>query len=682
MTENSPLQIEPNPAEAEMVDSHRDLANWLSDEQNEGRIAHTRLKASERVIARVTDGIYRQPASALRELISNAWDADANNVTVLTDAPRFSQIYVRDDGAGMSHETLSRMLHHIGGSAKRNEQGQKLGITDLHSADLTPGGRPIIGKIGIGLFSVSQLSRKFRIITKQKGETYRLVAEVRLRVYSEDGVDDVHRDDDDSFVAGDVFISRESTSDIHGHGTDIILDDVKPRVRDLLRSADRWRALEEKERLSSREEHDAALEIKVEVPVYHTGWIQGSVHGQQDTPDILSRRAELPWNKGDAASSKMEKLVAAIEDHVGSRSQRPDLSTVLDSYLEMLWVLGLSVPVGYVEKHPFELTSSAGVRVYWIANESRGRATEISLADNQTVREAVRKQVPGNPSLTDGLDAPAGGFRVEIDGIELRRPIRFRPLGVERRSMTPMLFVGKNLWDLSSIDSSLRGGDLSLEGYLFWNGYVVPKENNGILIRIRGTSGALFDPTFFKYQVSEQTRLRQITSELFIQKGLDAALNIDRESFNFAHPHVQLVTLWSHRAIRQLTNMHKEVSKKLLERRRAGEAAVFKKAVVQHSQDVWTARKGGETAPDIEITSTRDETKVIRSGGGIALPVTIIPVDTKQSRASEKEQIEAKAEALARVLAAFGVLEDRTYEEQDALISAILQIFLKSYNDA
>ena len=40
-------------------------------------IVQTTLQTNEQVIARVTDGIYRQPASALRELISNAYDADA-----------------------------------------------------------------------------------------------------------------------------------------------------------------------------------------------------------------------------------------------------------------------------------------------------------------------------------------------------------------------------------------------------------------------------------------------------------------------------------------------------------------------------------------------------------------------------------------------------------------------------
>ena len=100
--ENSPGPIR--------IEDSVELSKWLGDTSNEGQIVHTHLKASSRVIAQVTDGIYREPASALRELISNAWDADAENVTILTDAPRFSRIFVRDDGRGMSFQSHSS--HH------------------------------------------------------------------------------------------------------------------------------------------------------------------------------------------------------------------------------------------------------------------------------------------------------------------------------------------------------------------------------------------------------------------------------------------------------------------------------------------------------------------------------------------------------------------------------------------
>lgn len=660
-----------------LIDKREDLAKWLSDKAHEGQVVRTRLKASERVIARVTDGIYRQPASALRELISNAWDADANVVTILTDAPRFSRIYVRDDGAGMSYETLSRLLHSIGGSAKRREEGQALGVTAADDADQTPGGRPLIGKIGIGLFSVSQLSRSFRIVTKVKGADYRLIAEVRLRAYSEDESEDVERDADDQFVSGDVFITRELSADIEAHGTDIVLDDVKPRVRDLLRSADRWRALDEKVLAIKNGDLETASSIRVEEPQYHTGWIEG-LTTDPDKPAVLTRPAKLPWEATDPPGVRMGRLMDAVEREF-TRVERPDLETTLDTYLETLWTLGLSVPVGYVDQHPFDLTADSKIRLFWISNEARGQAQELSLKPGQTVRDAVKEQAPKGPSLQEGLPSAAGAFRVEIDGLELKRPIRFKFVKTEKRGLEhPMLFVGRYAPSLDKIDASQRGGGLTLEAYLFWNGRVVPKENNGVLVRIRGASGALFDSTFFKYQVSEQTRLRQITSEIYIQRGLDAALNIDRESFNFSHPHVQLVGAWLHRAIRQLTNKHKDISQKQRTERRAEDAAVVHDALSAHSQEVWARRQGSETLPEVAIMPSRERAQAAREEGYFALARVDIPSLSAPLTETARRERDTRAEALVRVLAAYNVLADRPYAEQQEMVEAILRVFFGS----
>src|SRR5271154_2248686 len=105
------------PNEAELV-----LHILKSDRDH---VVHTILQTNEQVIARVTDGIYRQPASAIRELISNAYDADATRVVIKTEAPRFGRITVEDNGNGMSPEVLAHLLYNIGGSAKRNERGEE-----------------------------------------------------------------------------------------------------------------------------------------------------------------------------------------------------------------------------------------------------------------------------------------------------------------------------------------------------------------------------------------------------------------------------------------------------------------------------------------------------------------------------------------------------------------------------
>lgn len=649
------------------------LVEWLSDAAHEGQPALTRLKTSERVLARVTDGIYRQPSSALRELISNAWDADARNVTITTDAPRFQNIVIRDDGSGMDYRTLTRLLHMIGGSSKRREEGQELGVTSAEDAELTPAGRQLIGKIGIGLFSVSQLARAFRIITKVKGNDYHLVADVRLRAYSEDPTDDTLRDESDEFVSGEVYVTREHREDAAAHGTDIYLDDIKPRVRELLRSADRWRAIAEREQAIAAGDSDTASTIAVAEPNLHIGWI-GPRSGNSGEIAEYAKRPHLPWTQETSSGERMALLMDAVEQ-IATSQNRPDLANTLDSYLQTIWELGLSSPVDYVETHPFDLPAESGLYLFWLANEGRAQSVEVSMLPGETVRQAVAARAPGHPILVSGSTDPAGGFKVVMDGVEIRRPIRFHFVQPSRAGLDkPMMFVGRYSPDLARVSASQRGGSLEVEGYLFWNGRVVPKENNGLLVRIRGTSGALFDEGFFKYQVSEQTRLRQITSELFVPRGLDAALNIDRESFNFAHPHVQLVTGWVHRALRQLTNQHKYISQRLREERHQAGAEAARSAVNAMAAEVWRSRRGLEPQPEVSIAASADQAVVARRQGYYALTPDVLG-GLQPTGANTDLEVQNRVAALVTVLSAFGVLEDRPYEEGQALIRNILQIF-------
>src|SRR5690242_7361397 len=122
MTDEQPSGRESQRAE------DRQLAEQIRDATSTTAV-RTPLKTDGRVLARVTDGIYRLPGAALRELISNAYDADATRVVISTDRPRFSRITIEDDGNGMTPEALAHMLHHIGGSAKRVSDGQDLQIT-------------------------------------------------------------------------------------------------------------------------------------------------------------------------------------------------------------------------------------------------------------------------------------------------------------------------------------------------------------------------------------------------------------------------------------------------------------------------------------------------------------------------------------------------------------------------
>ncbi|WP_162245084.1 ATP-binding protein [Rhodanobacter sp. Root480] len=649
-----------------------ELAQFLGDEANSGNIVRTQLKASGRVIARVTDGIYRRPASAFRELISNAWDADANTITILTDAPRFERIHIRDNGNGMSHEVLSRILLNIGGSAKRHIDGQTLGITASNDPTKSPGGRPLIGKIGIGLFSVSQISRRFRIITKVKGASYRLVADVRLRTYSEDPNDHPEVEADDEFISGEVLLVRQAAQDIESQGTDIVLEDVKPNIRDLLRDNARWRLIAERRNALSNGDMDAALAIKVEEPRVHSGWIE-EMRSNDTSPVVQTVPSMLPWDAETPANERMACLMDAVEKETES-TQRPALNNVLDAYLEMLWTLGLSSPVDYIDSHPFDLKRSSAFDLYWISNDARGQAILVDMRAGESVREAIAREHEVN--LEDGLPHTAGPFSAFIDGVELKKPIRYRFRSAGERNLSrALLFVGRYNPNLSRVSNERRGGGLELEAYIYWNGRIVPKENNGVLVRIRGASGALFDPTFFGYQVSELTRLKQITSEIYVRRGLDAALNIDRESFNYSHPHVQLVAQWLQRGVRQLTNKHKDLAKKARLERREIAGNEQQSAINDYADAVWRHRQGDESSPKVVITSETGPLSQARSEGALALSSEIIYSSNKVATFDQGIR-QAKTVALVRVLAAFNVLDDRSYREQEDLVSAILELFL------
>jgi HSP90 family molecular chaperone len=118
------------------------------------RIITGKINASARIIADISSGIYRTPANALKELVSNAWDADAPEVVINTGYPRFDLVTCSDTGLGMTTNEFRKYMRHIGGSFKRI------------GGDTTPSGRPIIGKIGIGILAIAQICDRFGSVSK------------------------------------------------------------------------------------------------------------------------------------------------------------------------------------------------------------------------------------------------------------------------------------------------------------------------------------------------------------------------------------------------------------------------------------------------------------------------------------------------------------------------------------
>lgn len=639
-----------------------------------------KLETDDKVLARVTDGIYRFPGSAIRELISNSYDADAENVYIDTDVPRFNSMTIRDDGNGMSVDTLVNMIRHIGGSSKRTDKGKQLEVTDSEDASRSPKKkRKLIGKIGIGIFSVAQLTRDFEIITKREGDNFYSRARVTLFNYSDENVTQ-ESERGQSFQTGNVDIWTEPTENLGAHGTDIILNNIKKSAKEQLQSVEVWGLKENETDKSDDDDTDFQDSSNAILPSFHVGSIYDE--GGIDSYGLGQQRPNLPWEPNTEPSEKFSLLYNAILDKT-KNAVSPKLSHVLDNYLNMIWNLGLSIPLPYIEKHPFDLTLQDLPDIYALSNKKKGQVIDIS--------ELVEKGQPIGEQLKFVAQKEQNDFNVIIDDIKLFRPIKYTNLPESKAIVKkPILFVGQFETKFPDMEVKDSAGGLSFEAYILWTPKVSPKEHNGSLIRINNASGIMFDDSFMKYQVAEQTIKGQLIAEIFVHEGLDSALNIDRESFNVAHPHYQLVMKWLHSAIRQVINKYKKIKKsKRAELIEVVENTfesklnnIVERRYLENRRDpLERARLVVSTSPNKESVQFVEPTldynlKYKDKNDNFLISDNKLSSVFESIKANKPKQLQlmSKSQALLQILDAYGVLESLTPETQESLVVDLIEV--------
>ena len=132
------------------------------------------IKVSSKILGHISAGIYRTPGGAIKELVSNAFDADATRVAITTNWPSFDIITCRDNGNGMTQDKFERiMTQEIGNSTKP-------GLIDEFGDNVTNRGRPIVGWLGIGMLGVAQICHEFKLISHNKKKQSAFRASIRL----------------------------------------------------------------------------------------------------------------------------------------------------------------------------------------------------------------------------------------------------------------------------------------------------------------------------------------------------------------------------------------------------------------------------------------------------------------------------------------------------------------------
>ncbi|MFI5161631.1 MAG: ATP-binding protein [Sphingobacteriales bacterium] len=634
----------------EIIENEQELVKKIKSSNIDAPVG-AKLETDERVIARITDGIYRQPGSALRELISNAYDADATKVIIKTDAPRFSRISIEDNGHGMSPETLAYMLKHIGGSSKRNSKGQELGVTS-DNAFISPNGRRLIGKIGIGIFSVAQLTHSFQIITKKRGDDYRTVATIVLKQYS----DEPEKAKPDKFESGLVTIWQEPASDVETQGTTIILTNIRVQAKETLQSKEQWISYEDS--LVNPEKGEIVLP-----PKYHIGRTQ-RVNADKLETGLIAEKS-VPWRTDDLPKVAFEKLVDAVWQEAFLGNQNPRLEQIFDYYLQMVWTLSLATPLPYIQSNLFDLPMSHWAHMYLTSNEPKGAAKGLPESDNQTLRKLLNLSEGKNPEQ----------FDVYLDNLQLSHPIKYQGLPTGgHRLKKPVILVGQCKQPFTNIKKEFSTGELAFEAYLFWNPIIAPAEHRGVLIRVNGASGTLFDPTFLKYQVSEQVRLRQIVCEIFVHQGFDSALNIDRESFNSAHPHAVYLTRWLHGALRQLATVQKRLASEVRTEAREEQQTQFTAEIQNIAINTWQREVKDDYSFPPSVAITSEKNAEVEQSGDIVVKRPAARKGTKKAASKDEQMSVERFKAITQIMAAFRVFDKLSQQEQERLLNAIYDV--------
>ncbi|MBC2701340.1 MAG: hypothetical protein HF976_08015 [ANME-2 cluster archaeon] len=179
------------------------------------KVQNGSIKVSSDIVNNLSSGIYSSPASCIKELINNSFDADATLVTIRIK-PISDIITIIDNGNGMNALEFDQNFAWISKSNKRNQ-----GLFSIME-------RPLIGKIGIGFIAVNEICDKLEIISTKKGEPLKLTSTIDFKKFKTEDVET-----DEGIIKGGYELIN-SDEDTDEHYTIIRLINLTKTVKDIL----------------------------------------------------------------------------------------------------------------------------------------------------------------------------------------------------------------------------------------------------------------------------------------------------------------------------------------------------------------------------------------------------------------------------------------------------------------
>lgn len=155
------------------------------------------MKIHNNIVEHLGVKLYQnKPTNVIAEFVSNAWDADADNVFIKLEK---SYIAIGDDGKGMSFDTIANTYMVIGKSSRN--------INDLKAT--TAKGRKISARKGLGKLAGFGIANKYNVVTKVKENST-----IKITWFIMD-YEDIIKEGSDTTYKPNVLIENKNIDDIN-----------------------------------------------------------------------------------------------------------------------------------------------------------------------------------------------------------------------------------------------------------------------------------------------------------------------------------------------------------------------------------------------------------------------------------------------------------------------------------
>lgn len=167
------------------------------------------IEVDQAVVKHLSIGLYRNYALAIKELISNTYDAGATEVKIKLDLKN-KKIIVRDNGEGMDYNEFKNQYLHIGYYKEPAKKPDELG-------------RMRIGTFGIGFLAPLPYCKKMTIITKKRDSDSVLQATINAENFFSRGTWNI-KEENVPYEINKSDLPKKVGETI------IILEDIEPQI--------------------------------------------------------------------------------------------------------------------------------------------------------------------------------------------------------------------------------------------------------------------------------------------------------------------------------------------------------------------------------------------------------------------------------------------------------------------